>query len=299
MSTLKDKAQEILNEKDLKIIPENIKDGVQIFDVIGEYQGSGGSIDEYVYDVAEAHLPLGRAIKKLPFRVMNSQNLPLSSLLFLGYSKITNIDFINSSYEPVSKLYGGSSCAGAFAGCNSLISLPPIDLGNTQFASSLFRDCRSLQNIEIVGTFTPENYSTDMDIGYNSVSANGIAEMFRSCASLENIAGNIDLSNCGDASFVFYGCSSLLNCPIIDWSGVTNMSNTFYGCTSLESIDFSTLVVDNLKEFNPDTQQMEIAEWAVADFLTDVNENCNITCSQELADYISSTYPNKFNLIIV
>jgi len=42
MSTLKNKAQSILDEKELNIIPENIKNGVQIFDITGTYEGSGG-----------------------------------------------------------------------------------------------------------------------------------------------------------------------------------------------------------------------------------------------------------------
>lgn len=37
MSTLKQKSEAILAEKELKIIPENIKDGVTIFDVTGTY----------------------------------------------------------------------------------------------------------------------------------------------------------------------------------------------------------------------------------------------------------------------
>ena len=44
MSTLKQKAQSILDEKDLKIIPNNIKDGIEIFDIIGSYQGELNAI---------------------------------------------------------------------------------------------------------------------------------------------------------------------------------------------------------------------------------------------------------------
>ena len=39
MSTLKEKAQSILDEKNSKILPENIKNGIQIFDITGEYEG--------------------------------------------------------------------------------------------------------------------------------------------------------------------------------------------------------------------------------------------------------------------
>lgn len=45
MSELKTNLQEILQEKQDKIIPENIKKDIQIFDVIGTYEGSGGGID--------------------------------------------------------------------------------------------------------------------------------------------------------------------------------------------------------------------------------------------------------------
>ena len=47
MSTIKDKAMTILNEKNNKIIPENIKSGVQVFDVTGTYKGSGVDYIEY------------------------------------------------------------------------------------------------------------------------------------------------------------------------------------------------------------------------------------------------------------
>ena len=41
MSILNDNLNLILQEKEQKIIPENIKSGVQIFDVVGTYEGSG------------------------------------------------------------------------------------------------------------------------------------------------------------------------------------------------------------------------------------------------------------------
>lgn len=41
MSILNDNLNQILQEKEQKIIPENIKSGVQIFDVVGTYEGSG------------------------------------------------------------------------------------------------------------------------------------------------------------------------------------------------------------------------------------------------------------------
>lgn len=44
MSTLKEKAENILTEKEEKIIPENIKKDISIFNVTGTYEGSSSQI---------------------------------------------------------------------------------------------------------------------------------------------------------------------------------------------------------------------------------------------------------------
>lgn len=54
MATIKDKVENILNEKEEKIVPENIKSGVQVFDVEGTYEGSGEDYIEYVFSKSTA-----------------------------------------------------------------------------------------------------------------------------------------------------------------------------------------------------------------------------------------------------
>jgi len=39
MTELEERLRQILNEKEIKILPENIKEGVTIFDVTGTYTG--------------------------------------------------------------------------------------------------------------------------------------------------------------------------------------------------------------------------------------------------------------------
>ena len=53
MSDLKINLQEILQEKQDKIIPENIKKDVQIFDVIGTYEGSDITLQEKSVDIID------------------------------------------------------------------------------------------------------------------------------------------------------------------------------------------------------------------------------------------------------
>ena len=45
MTELETNLQNILNEKDTKILPENIKEGIQVFDVIGTYRGGTDTSD--------------------------------------------------------------------------------------------------------------------------------------------------------------------------------------------------------------------------------------------------------------
>lgn len=46
MYILKDNLQQILQEKQTKIIPENIKSGVTIFGITGTYTGESSEVEE-------------------------------------------------------------------------------------------------------------------------------------------------------------------------------------------------------------------------------------------------------------
>ena len=59
MTQLEQNLIQIKNEKDTKILPENIKEGVQIFDVIGTYRGGSISEQEYPEDLDLANDILG------------------------------------------------------------------------------------------------------------------------------------------------------------------------------------------------------------------------------------------------
>lgn len=59
MTQLEQNLIQIKNEKDTKILPENIKEGVHIFDVIGTYRGGSISEQEYQEDLDLANDILG------------------------------------------------------------------------------------------------------------------------------------------------------------------------------------------------------------------------------------------------
>ena len=51
MATLKQLSQQILNEKTNKILPNNIKEEVQIFDIIGDYKPDYNALTEMIISI--------------------------------------------------------------------------------------------------------------------------------------------------------------------------------------------------------------------------------------------------------
>ncbi len=51
MATLKQLSQQILNEKTNKILPNNIKEEVQIFDITGDYKPDYNALTEMIISI--------------------------------------------------------------------------------------------------------------------------------------------------------------------------------------------------------------------------------------------------------
>lgn len=103
MSTLKEKADEILAEKEEKIIPQNIKEGVTIFDVTGTYSG-GGSSDILVFNTKQEMVSYGvaeRGIKALINPIYSSTTYHGD-----GITKFKTISFPSSSQVDIAILEG-------------------------------------------------------------------------------------------------------------------------------------------------------------------------------------------------
>ena len=103
MSTLKEKAQEILNEKNEKIIPENIKKDVQIFDIVGTLE-SGGSTPSYLDISTTNHIKVH--LKELA-------DLMSAQLTTAEKEKIIDIhgsgeNFLSTSDDFILKQYSGN-----------------------------------------------------------------------------------------------------------------------------------------------------------------------------------------------
>lgn len=212
MSTLKSKAEQILQEKETNIIPENIKDGVQIFGVTGDYIG-GDSIDLTTgIKFAES------SFSTLPDNIINAnwENITNMSYMFSNCASLTTIPQLNTA-NVVNMSY-------LFQGCVSLTSVALLDTTNVIDMSGMFADCGNLTTIPQLNT---------SNVVY-------MDSMFSGCTSLTTLP-QLNTSNLKYAGFMFNYCSSLTTVSGLDFSNVVEIQSMFEGCSNLQELDIRTL----------------------------------------------------------
>ena len=109
----------------------------------------------------------------------------------------------------------------------------PLD----SYSFELFKDCSSLQEIEI--EFFDTSKLTDMSF------------MFYGCSGLTTLdLSSFDTSNVTDMHGMFSGCSGLttLDLSCFDTSNVTDMSSMFSDCSGLTTLDLSSFDTQNVTD---------------------------------------------------
>jgi hypothetical protein len=92
-------------------------------------------------------------------------------------------------------------------------------LGNVTSLSSLFRNCRALQEVTLPST----------------TKITSMASMFQECISLLAVPA-MDTSNVTSMSNLFSNCTRIKSVPTLNTAKVTAMNGMFQGCVSLESV---------------------------------------------------------------
>jgi len=196
--------------------------------------------------------------------------LTTGSLLFSGWSSLTEINFnnintskvtnMNSMFSNCSKLTSlnlsnfdtskVTSMSSMFFGCSKLTSLDlsNFDTSKVTFMSSMFFGCSNLISINLSS--------------FNTSKVTSMASMFIGCSKLKNLeVSKFDTSNVTSLSQMFYGCSSLTNINLSSFntSKVTSMSGMFENCKSLTTLDlsnFDTSLVQNMSSMFRDCSNL-------------------------------------------
>lgn len=199
----------ILQEKEEKILPKNIKKDIEIFGVIGTLEGKSGS--EYN---ATLKSPTNRTSFEARYWLSEIDVLDLAGVTSLqgsfkscsGLTKISNI--LNSS--GVNTLYE------TFTGCSSLTSLSDFDTSNVTNMSQTFWNCKALIKAPSL----------------NTSKVTSMYQMFCLCSSLTSVP-ELNTSNVTNMTQAFSGCTALTTLPNFNATKLNTVHQTFYNCKAL------------------------------------------------------------------
>lgn len=231
----------VTNEIDENIKSENIKNGVDILGVTGNYVGSKYApryISFYNYRGTE----LDYEISNLDTKNMTSTSSMFSNCKALKQLNLHN--FIKSNIKTISSM---------FSDCNTLetIDISGWDTSNVISVSSMFYNCRNLKSIDIsklkfgkleqihhmfyyCNSLTGNLILPEMDIS----KCTSLREMFYMCSASDIIGlENWDTSNITDMYFAFRN-SKIHTLDISKWNlhKGYNMQNMFQECTNLQTL---------------------------------------------------------------
>lgn len=261
-------------EKDADLVAENIKKDVNVFGVVGTYEGSGGNYNATVhpdsdgeftsYSIANnmtaLNVPVGTYYLSLngecPY--LTTVILPEEELSYIGENCFNSCVNLTSIEIPSSVVHVGSY---AFQGCSNLTSAI-LNEGIEEIGQQCFENCSSLTEITIPSSIT--SIGDDCFSNCSSLeSATWLPDVdipqtcFSGCSSLTEITITGTITSIGYIAFSFSGLTEFIvpssvtsigaqafqycsDLTTITFLGNTELSDeTFLGCSSLENVTFS------------------------------------------------------------
>ena len=159
MSELKTNLQEILQDKNTNLKPENLKQGVTCLGVEGTY--TGDSINDYIsLPEGETAIKIAGCIKQIP--QLDTSAVNSMSNMFNNCTALTTIPLLNTSNV--------TSMSNMFNNCTALTTVPLLDTSAVTSMSFMFYGCTALTTIPLLNTSNVTN------MGF----------MFNGCAALTN-----------------------------------------------------------------------------------------------------------------
>lgn len=248
MDILVEKIDKILNEKKIKIRPENIKKDVNILGIIGTYEGQkpsgtinivqNGTVDVSNYASADVNVPTpspNLQNKSIEITENGTQTITADS----GYDGLDEVEITTniSGGGDASEYFNATIGSGSGSGNNTIpgfalaLKKVPPGLVAGSSAAYMFNRCSSLEEVTNLDT------SNTTNMNY----------MFRNCGKLNKIE-NFDTKKVNDFTYMFYSCSNLVSVPLFDMSASNIVLNfMFQYCSKLENVpQFNTSNVKNM-----------------------------------------------------
>lgn len=240
------KLYEILKEKNEKIIPENIKKDVQIFNITGTCEGSGSeNLLEQLNAQDAAIAELKAELKDKSVRVDTSDANAVSNDLLLGKVAYANNEKLEGTIEEYDGSYTGNTAKEIIiTDANHLFA----NNARMDYLNEFLAMCKKVKSTGHM--FYECNFKT-LDISMLDTSeVTTMYYMFTNCTNLISLdLSNFNTSKVTVMNAMFSNCKKLknLNVSSFDTSKVTVMSSMFTNCTQLENLDISNFDMSCVK----------------------------------------------------
>ena len=198
--------------QDENLISENIKNGVDILGVTGNFIGSKYA-PRYISFYKYAGTELDEEIANL-----DTSNVTSMDNMFYQCKNLTTLDLSNFDTSKVTTM------TYMFFNCQKLttLDLTSFDTSNVTTMEGMFQQCYNLTSIDL----------SSLDISI----LNKITSMFQQCSNLTSIdLSGFDTSNVQYMGYLFFLCTKLETISLINADGVISCSMIFNKCNALKN----------------------------------------------------------------
>lgn len=200
----------VTNEIDENIKSENIKNGVDILGVTGNYVGNKYApkyVSFYYYDGTN-----------LDYEIANLDTSNITSMydMFAYCNNLTSLDLTGFNTANV------TSMSNMFVSCGRLssLNLTSFDTSKVTGMGSMFYNNSELQSLDLSS--------------FNTSKVVNMSSMFSYCSKLRTLdLSNFDTSSVVNMSYMFGYCRKLTNIPKLNASNVTSVNNFVENCFAL------------------------------------------------------------------
>lgn len=246
--------------QDENLISENIKNGVDILGVTGNYVGSKYAprdVSFYAYTGTELDYEIAN---------LDTSNITIMAYMFHNNANLQSLDLSNFNTSKV------TSMMQMFLGCRNIttLDLSSFNTSNVTDMSSMFYDCQKLTALDISN--------------FNTSKVKNMSYMFNDCFKLTTLdLTNFDTSNVTTFYQMFYRCNKIVSIPKLNAIKVTSLNYFVYNCIALT--DFGGL--ENLGQAYSTTQSANYYNYKL-DLST-----CTTLTEQSLINVLTNLYDIK------
>ena len=211
MTELETNLRTILNEKETKILPENLKKDVTVLGITGTYEGSGGGSSDYNARLVPTNGKITSYITEISAQLDTSKVTNMSQM-FNGCTNLTTIPLLDTSNV--------TNMNGMFYGCTNLTEIPLLDTNSVTNMQSMFKGCTNLTTIPQLDTNSVTNMSS-MFLNCPNLSDESLNNILAMCKNATSYTGTKTLKYIGLTSEQATKCTTLSNYSAFTSAGWT------------------------------------------------------------------------------